>query len=86
MLVTAGLGLAGWGLASGTARAEVGPVPEFQWCPGQDWHPEWGVNWDWGNCHDLRPDVSWPQPYWWWQQPTWWWQQPNWGWRHHDEG
>src|ERR1700731_836536 len=51
-LVTGGLGLAGLGLASGTAQADIGPVPLYHWCPGDFWDPGWGDNWDGGNCHD----------------------------------
>jgi hypothetical protein len=51
-LVTGGLGLSGLGLASGTAQAVPGPFPAYHWCPGDDWHPEWGFNFDWGACHD----------------------------------
>src|ERR1700758_4190748 len=52
MAVSAGLGMAGLGLASGTAQAEPGPVPLYHWCPGDFWDPGWGDNWDGGNCHD----------------------------------
>jgi hypothetical protein len=52
MLVSGGLGLAGLGLASGTAQAEPGFAPLYHWCPGDGWHPEWGNNWDPGTCHD----------------------------------
>jgi hypothetical protein len=52
MVVSGGLGLAGMGLASGTAQAEPGFAPLYHWCPGDDWHPEWGFNFDWGTCHD----------------------------------
>ncbi|MDT5131318.1 MAG: hypothetical protein QOE41_629 [Mycobacterium sp.] len=52
MMVTSALGLAGLGLASGSAQAVVGPVPDYHWCPGDFWHPEWGNNWDGGVCHD----------------------------------
>jgi len=52
-LVTGGLGLAGLGLASGTAQADIGPVPPlYHWCPGDFWDPGWGNNWDGGFCHD----------------------------------
>jgi hypothetical protein len=50
--VSAGLGIAGLGLASGTAQAEPGPVPLYHWCPGDFWDPGWGDNWEWGGCHD----------------------------------
>lgn len=46
-----GLGLS-MGLSSGIAQAQPGFVPMYHWCPGDDWHPEWGNNWDWGVCHD----------------------------------
>jgi hypothetical protein len=53
MFVSAGLGLAGLGLASGSAQAEpLAPAPLYHWCPGEDWHPEWGFNFDWFTCHD----------------------------------
>ena len=52
MLVSGGLGLAGLGLASGTAQAEPAFAPLYHWCPGDGWHPEWGNNWDPGTCHD----------------------------------
>jgi hypothetical protein len=52
MLVSGGLGLAGLGLAAGTAQAEPRFAPLYHWCPGEDWHPEWGFNFDWGTCHD----------------------------------
>ena len=52
MAVSAGLGMVGLGLASGTAQAEPAPVPLYHWCPGDFWDPGWGDNWDGGNCHD----------------------------------
>lgn len=52
MAVSAGLGMAGLGLASGTAQAEPGPVPLYHWCPGDFWDPGWGDNWEGGACHD----------------------------------
>ena len=53
MVVTAGLGLAGLGLAA-TAQAEpgFGLEPPYHWCPGDAWLPEWGFNWEWALCHD----------------------------------
>jgi hypothetical protein len=51
-VLSAGLGLAGLGLAAGTAQAEPDRFPAYHWCPGDDWHPEWGDNWDGGVCHD----------------------------------
>jgi hypothetical protein len=52
MLVTGGLGMAGLGLAAGTAHAEPFPAPTYHWCPGDFWDPGWGFNWDFGVCHD----------------------------------
>ncbi|MCV7353164.1 hypothetical protein [Mycobacterium parmense] len=46
-----GLGLAGLGVAT-DAQAHPGPFP--QWCPGDNWDPGWGNNWDWNHCHDWR--------------------------------
>jgi hypothetical protein len=60
LLMTAGLGFAGLGLAAGTARAEPGfaqfhgPFPEvrgpYQWCPGQPL-PADDIVWDMSVCH-----------------------------------
>lgn len=50
-VVTAGLGLVGLGAATG-AQAHVGPFPNYHWCPGQQWDPGWGNNWEWNACHD----------------------------------
>jgi hypothetical protein len=54
MLVSGGLGVAGLGLASGTAQAEpsFGFAPLYHWCPGDFWDPGWGDNWESGGCHD----------------------------------
>jgi hypothetical protein len=52
MVATGGLGLAALGLASGTAQADIGPVPLYHWCPGDFWDQGWGDNWEWGTCHD----------------------------------
>jgi hypothetical protein len=52
MAVSAGLGMAGLGLALGNAQAAPGPVPLYHWCPGDFWDPGWGDNWEWGGCHD----------------------------------
>ncbi len=46
------VGALGSGLATGTAEAHVGPLPDYHWCPGEFWHPEWGFNWDGNECHD----------------------------------
>ena len=38
------------GLAFPTqAQASPGPFP--QWCPGDDWDPGWGANWNQYSCH-----------------------------------
>lgn len=50
-MVSAGLGFAGLGVAGGV-QAQVGPFPQYHWCPGQPFDPSWGPNWDWNTCHD----------------------------------
>jgi hypothetical protein len=52
VLVSGGLGLAGLGLAAGTAQADTG-VPH-QWCPGDSdpMAPARVYNWDWNVCHN----------------------------------
>ena len=50
-IITAGLGLTNLGAAT-IASAQVGGFPSYHWCPGDDWHPYWGNNWDAGTCHD----------------------------------
>jgi hypothetical protein len=52
LIATGALGFAGLGLSIGTAAATVGPLPEYHWCPGQDFDPGWGNNWDSNVCHD----------------------------------
>ena len=53
VLVSGGLGLAGLGLADGTAQAEPCYHPStYHWCPGDFWNPVWGFNWEWLLCHD----------------------------------
>jgi hypothetical protein len=49
MLIAAAIGS---GPAAGVATAEVGFMPDYHWCPGDMWRPEWGFNWDDRNCHD----------------------------------
>ena len=49
LVLSGGLGLAGLGLAAGTAQA----LPS--WCPGQPL-PAPNVNWDMGLCHNYRVD------------------------------
>jgi hypothetical protein len=63
LLVSGGLGLAGLGLAAGTAQAEPGLAPQFhspvpavkgpyQWCPGDPLpYNDSNVVWDMGVCH-----------------------------------
>jgi len=63
LLVSFGLGLAGLGLAAGTAQAEPGLAPQFhapvpavkgpyQWCPGDPLpYNDDGVVWDMSVCH-----------------------------------
>jgi hypothetical protein len=48
VLVSGVLGLAGLGLAAGTAQAA--PRGPYQWCPGQPL-PATDVNWDMSVCH-----------------------------------
>jgi hypothetical protein len=45
-------GAASFGLASGTAQAAPGFIPDYHWCPGQFFDPGWGPNWDQNVCHD----------------------------------
>lgn len=49
--MTAGLGLAGLGIAT-VANAEPAPFPDYHWCPGESYDPGWGPNWDDNECHD----------------------------------
>jgi hypothetical protein len=52
LVMSAGFGLAGLGVAA-VAQAHPAPFPNhYHWCPGQFWDPGWGNNWDWGRCHD----------------------------------
>ena len=51
-MLAGGLGAAGFTLATGTAAAQPGFIPAYHWCPGEEWHPEWGNNWEGGACHD----------------------------------
>jgi hypothetical protein len=53
VVVSGVLGLSGLGLAAGVAQAQpLQPFPTYHWCPGDNWDPGWGNNWDGGNCHD----------------------------------
>lgn len=45
LAASTGLGLAGLGAAA-VAEAQPAPLPEYPWCPGQLWDPQWGDNWD----------------------------------------
>jgi hypothetical protein len=51
-VLAAGLGAASFGLAAGTAHAEPHFLPAYHWCPGDDFRPEWGGNWEPNACHD----------------------------------
>lgn len=51
LALTAGLGLAGLGIAS-AVNAQPAPLPDYHWCPGEYYDPGWGPNWDDGECHD----------------------------------
>ena len=72
LLVAGGLGVAGFGMAAGTARAEPGGWPgcdnpggPCHWCPGDE-APHTGnhitdpVVWDWNICHTYYT-VNWGQ-------------------------
>ena len=41
-IMATGLGLGSVGAAT-VAAAQVGEFPSYHWCPGQEWHPEWGL-------------------------------------------
>ena len=68
MLASAALATGGVGLAAQPAQAQVGPFPDYHWCPGEFWDPGWGFNWDWGNCHDdhHRDRDGWDHNHDWW--------------------
>lgn len=51
LVASAGLGLAGLGV-SAVAAAQPSPAPDYHWCPGQLWDPQWGDNWDQTRCHE----------------------------------
>jgi hypothetical protein len=56
LAMTAGLGLAGLGIAI-AVNAQPAPFPDYHWCPGEYYDPGWGPNWDEGECHDdFHPD------------------------------
>jgi len=65
VVVSGGLGLAGWGLAAGTAQADPVWGPSYNggncpggntcthWCPGDPLIPgSQVISWDWNICHD----------------------------------
>jgi hypothetical protein len=53
VVLSGSLGLAALGLAGGIAQGQpMAPIPTYHWCPGDNWDPGWGNNWDGGNCHD----------------------------------
>ena len=52
VVTTGAFGLAGLGLSLGTAGAVVGAMPEYHWCPGDNFDPGWGNNWEPNACHD----------------------------------
>jgi len=42
-----------WGWPAVSPRPNrMAPIPTYHWCPGDNWDPGWGNNWDGGNCHD----------------------------------
>ena len=51
-LLSGGVAITGFGLATGTAQAEPGFAPLVYWCPGQPWDPAWGENRYWDQCWD----------------------------------
>ncbi|HEY2503532.1 MAG TPA: hypothetical protein VGI68_19500 [Mycobacterium sp.] len=50
------LAFSAFGLAGGIAEATPAAVPSYHWCPGDQWDPAWGnnYNWDWNQCHDWQ--------------------------------
>jgi hypothetical protein len=52
VVATGTLGFAGLVLSTGTAGAVVGAMPEYRWCPGENFDPGWGNNWEPNTCHD----------------------------------
>jgi hypothetical protein len=59
-LVSGGLGLAGLGLAAGTAQAQPSFVPLATWCPGQPVPGYPPVVWDMNVCHDYYETTNTP--------------------------
>ncbi len=45
-------GSLGLAATASAAPAPAMPAPDYHWCPGEFWHPEWGFNWEMGECHD----------------------------------
>jgi hypothetical protein len=44
--LSGGVAVAGFGLAA-AAPVEV----PYHWCPGEEWHDNWGTNWEPADCH-----------------------------------
>ena len=59
VLAGGGLAVSAFGLAGGPdpwAQAAPAPMPDNHWCPGDNWDPAWGnnYNWNWNQCHDWQ--------------------------------
>jgi hypothetical protein len=52
VVATGALGFTGLALSTGIAGAVVGGMPEYHWCPGENFDPGWGNNWEPNGCHD----------------------------------
>jgi hypothetical protein len=52
VVATGALGVAGLALSTGIAGAVVGGMPDYHWCPGDNFDPGWGNNWEPNACHD----------------------------------
>lgn len=52
VVATGALGFAGLALSTGVAGAVVGGMPDYHWCPGDNFDPGWGNNWEPNACHD----------------------------------
>jgi hypothetical protein len=53
-LAGAGLALSAFGLAGGIVQAAPVPLPNYHWCPGDQWNPGWGNNPDPNHCQDWQ--------------------------------
>jgi hypothetical protein len=51
-VIAGGVGVFGFGPGTGVAQAAPEFAPVYHWCPGDQWDPSWGDNWEWGACHD----------------------------------